>query len=405
MSTRVVRTATAFLIAAFSLTGAVAPVRALAADNVVRIGAPYPLTGAWAEGGQGCLNGMELAADEINRAGGIEALKGAKIEIDPVDTGSTDPTQAQSVTAELIGDKKVSALVGAYVSSLSLTVSTAAEQAKVPMLTQSYVDTLTQRGYQYLFQLPPVASSLGGAALKFYVQIAATQHKNVKTIAAIGSNDASIKAQITAVKDDAEKTGIKVSSFDLYPIGISDASAIVNHLEQGKPDAVFLGGPLPDVTLIIKAIRARGITTPIIGPAGGGFLSAGFAELKADSNGIMSTSAWNDDMSLPGVKRAAEEYKKRFKAPFMPQEAGESWVSVYVLTAAIERAKSAEPEKIAAALRGMTLSMGPASAMPPGKITFGAGGRNLHAMPIMVQWFNGIPHTVWPRSVSSSPIR
>jgi branched-chain amino acid transport system substrate-binding protein len=372
----------------------------------IKIGAPYPITGAWAENGQNNVNGMLLAADQINKDGGIKALGGVKIKIITADTGSDNPSNAMTVTSKLINDDKVNALVGDYVSSMSLPGSTAAEQGKVPMITQSYSDQLTSRGYKYLFQLPPTATALGSVAIKDYLDITKSQGKTVKSIGIIGSNDASAKNQSEALKNQSESLGLKVAPYVTYPTDLSDASSIINKIKQSNPDVISVEGPLPGLTLIIKAIRESGITTPIIGPSGGGFLAAGFPKILGKyAEGTMSVSAWNDDMNLDGIKTVAEAYDKKYGTAFMPQEAGESYVAVYIIAAAIEKAKSADPKKIRDAIASLNLTSGTASAMPPGKIEFNDNGLNKDAESIVIQWQNGVPRTVWPKNVATAEIK
>lgn len=373
--------------------------------KVIKIGAPYPLTGAWAENGQNCVKGMKLAAQTINKNGGIEALGGAKLKIATADTGSDNPSNASTVTSKLINDDNVSALVGDYVSSMTLPGSTAAEKGMVPMITQSYSDEITSRGYKYIFQLAPTASELGSVAIKDYLDIAKSQGITVNSIGIVGSNDASAKKQSEALKSQSEKLGLKVNPYVTYPTDLSSASSIVNKISSAKPDIVSVEGPLNPLTLIIKTIRQRGIDSQIIGPSGGGFLSPGFSKILGKyAEGAISVSAWNDDMDLDGVKKAAKAYNKKYNTKFMPQEAGESYVAVYVLKAAMEKAKSSEPSKIRDALANIELTSGIASAMPPGKIAFNKRGLNKYAESIVIQWQNGVPKTIWPRDVGSAKV-
>lgn len=374
--------------------------------ETVTIGAPYPLTGAWAENGQNNVQGMELAADRINESGGIEALNGATIEIASADTSSDDPSQAQSVTTRLIDSEGASALVGSYLSSLTLTSTSAAERAQVPIVTQSFVDELTGRGYEYTFQLPPKSSAFGTETVRYYLDIAEAQGRQVESAAVFASNDAATRAQADAVRDEAESQGIEVGAFAIYPPGVDDAAAIVNQVDGAQPDVIFAGGPVGDITLIIRGIRDRGIEAPIVGTGGTGFLVKGLADgLGEDVNGVLSLSAWNEDMQLPDsqeIEEFSEAYRQEYDEPFMPQESGESYVAVYLIKEAIERAGSAEPQQIRDALAEMNVDSGPQAAMPPGQIAFDETGMNEFATPIMIQWRDEVPATVWPEDLAAA---
>lgn len=391
--------------AATSGAAATASSASKASQTVIRIGAPYPLTGGWAQNGQNCVNGMELAAQMINAAGGIKALDGAKIKIIPADTSTDNPSQAESVTEQLITSDHVTALVGSYMSNLTLTASTAAEKNKIPMITQSFVDTLTKRGYKYLFQLPPNASTLGAYAVNGYLAIAKKEGKTVRSAAVVGTNDAATAAQMLGVKNAVLAAKMKVTTYDLYPVGVTDAAPIASAIKRGNPDVVFVGGDLSDVAVVVKAAREDGVTVPMVGPAGGGWLTYGLPKaLGPYAQGSFAVSLWPDDMNLPGMAAEASAYDKEFKVPFEPMEAGESFTAVSEIVAAINHAGSAQPQAIAAALHAMTFTSGYAAAMPPGKVHFAANGLNQFATPAMIQWQKGVPRAVYPPSVASAAV-
>jgi branched-chain amino acid transport system substrate-binding protein len=366
------------------------------------IGAPFPLTGIWAQNGQNNVHGMEVAADEINAAGGIQALGGAKIKIVSADTSSDNPAQALTVTSKLIQDSNAVAIVGCYLSSMSLTASTAAEKAKIPFLTQSFVSTLTSRGYKYLFQVAPKADSFGKTTIADMQAVFKTTNQQLNSAAVVTANDAAGQQQNAAVVAAAEAAGLKISANVSYPVGIADASPIVSKLSAAKPDAIITEGSLADVSQIIKGTRAAGVKAPFVNPGGGGALTEQFTQSLGDlANGVLSASAWNADLKLPGVAAANTAYMQKFSAKYMPQEAGESWVAVHAIAAAMESAKSSDPSKVRDALASADYTSGPESSMPPGKVGFTDTGAPKYAAPVLVQWQNGALKTVYPDSLAS----
>jgi len=88
----------------------------------VNIGVIQPLSGANAQFGVNCRNGIELVADEINAAGGIKALGGAKISL-VVSDATSNPTIAPAVARRLIAENDLTAVIGAFASSLTLAIS------------------------------------------------------------------------------------------------------------------------------------------------------------------------------------------------------------------------------------------------------------------------------------------
>ena len=114
---------------------------ALAADDI-QIGVLYPRSGAGARFGQLCINAAEMAADDINAAGGIKSMGGAKIKMIVADT-QTEPKVAISETERLINRAKISAFNGAYYSGHTIPATEISERAQIPWVTGSVSDPIT----------------------------------------------------------------------------------------------------------------------------------------------------------------------------------------------------------------------------------------------------------------------
>lgn len=371
-------------------------------SSTVQIGAPLPLSGPLADFGNNSLNGAKIAADDINKAGGLTGLGGAKLKIVAGDTSSADAGTATSATSKLIGDGAVG-LVGAWLSNLTTTVSTVAEQSQVPILTQSWADSLSQRGYKYYFQAPPKSSVIGKAATDYMVAAAKSAGVTFTKVAGVGPNDVANTTQINAAVNAFKASGAAADEPTFYQAGITDATPIITRIAAQNPDLILISGSPADASLIVKGLRAHGITTPIMG-FGGAFVVPSFAKVMGpEVDGLLAVGAWNWDLPMDGVKNAAKEYEKAH-GEFMPMEAGESWNDVYLLAAAMEKAKSCEPAKIATALHSMTATSGPAASMPGGKVSFGEDGTNPSATPILTQWRNGKTVTVWPKQYATATI-
>ena len=370
--------------------------------DTVRIGAPYPLSGTWSQGGQNSLNGMLLAAEEINEAGGIKALEGAKIEIVKADTSSDNPAQAKAVTEELLQSGDMAAVVGSYLSSMTLTTVLATEQAGVPLITQSFVDDLTAKGYQTIFQVAPKSSRFASATMEGLADIFEQQGLDLQRVAVAGSEDAANKAQRDAVAKISRDMGLEVVADVGWPGGLTDATPIVNQIAGADPDVVILAGSLSDLALVIKGLRNQGVTAPLVAPGGGGSLTPEFSDvIGADVEGFLAAAAWNADLELEGIAEANETYKEQHGV-FMPQEAGESWVAVHELAQVMEENATCDPKEIREALREVTFEEGQAAAMPPGKVGYDDTGANEFVDPVIVQWQSGELRTVYPREVATT---
>ena len=142
----------------------------VAATSAINVGVIVPLSGANAQFGINSRNGIELVADEINAAGGIKELGGAKINLIVADSTST-PTTAGTVAQRLITQNDVVAILGAFASSLTIAISEVTERQDVPLLTMSFADQITGRGYKNIFQVVAKASVIGKAQFDYTAAI------------------------------------------------------------------------------------------------------------------------------------------------------------------------------------------------------------------------------------------
>lgn len=380
-----------------------APTAAATGGQVIKIGAPFPLTGPWAENGNNSLHGVQFAVDAINAAGGIKSMGGAKLQVVSGDV-QNDAALAASVTRKLIEVDKVAALIGCYLSSFTLTASTEAEKGKVPMITNSFVDNLTTRGYKYLFQPPAKASMMGTAAVTYLKAAADGAGVKLTKAANISSDDANSQAQARTIGDLAGKNGIQQLYLDFFTAGLTDASSIVNKVKSSGADVLFIGGPTPDEILIVRTLRAMGWNKPVIGSGGGGIPTPAFGEaLKQAADGVFGIVAWNWDMPYSGMKELNTAYTAKFKDPFTPQESGETYAFVNMISDALEATKSADPTKIRDYLSSTTFDKVPASLMPGGAVKFDETGFNIKAVSLMIEWKGGLPHGVWPADIRAMP--
>jgi branched-chain amino acid transport system substrate-binding protein len=365
----------------------------------INIGVIQPLSGANAQSGVNCRNGIELAADEINAAGGIKALGGAKINLIAADSTS-NPTIAPSVAQRLIAQNELSAVLGAYVSSLTLAISEVTARADIPFLTMAFADEITGRGLESVFQLTPKASVLGRAEVNYTLAIAAAAGSKIEKIAIMYEDSAYGVAQSRGLRRAAKDANIDVVMDQPYPLGINDAAPLIDKLRASGAQAAFPLSYLNDSLFIVRSMRQQRISVPVIGGAAGYIIpdfEKGLAEFAED---VLSISPTNYDLA-PAL---TDQFRKRFGS-FMVHEAIESAVTLDVLAQAIERAKSANPKAVTEALHGERFDGGWTKAMPGGAVQFDPTGLNTLSVPIMVQWRNKELVTVWPKDFAkASPV-
>ena len=151
-----------------------------AAQQPVKIGVIYPLSGNSASAGNYSKMAIEVGADVINngnaelakimpiaKGGGLSGLGGAKIQLIFADNQGT-PAAGQNQALRLISEEKVAAIIGAYQSGITVTASAIAERHGIPFLTaESVAANLTERGFKWFFRTTPVAIDFARAYSTF----------------------------------------------------------------------------------------------------------------------------------------------------------------------------------------------------------------------------------------------
>lgn len=372
--------------------------------QVIKIGSAGPLSGAFADAGANSLNGLKLAIEDINAAGGIKALGGAKLEVISTDTGSSDPSLAGAQTQKLIDDGAV-VVVGDYLSALSLESSTVAEKAGVPFITQSFVDKLTERGYKYTFKVPPHSSAFSNSTLQYVAELFQSAGMKGTRLVGIFSNGAAEQANAKNIEENASKYGMEVLKMITIPADLQDPTTIVADVKRLNPDFIATTAPTNALIQIIRGLRSVGVTVPVVGVGAAGTVEPGFPVALGDAvNGTMTTVAWNWDMDYPGVQDMARRYAEQHKVAFMPQESGETYAIGWIIKEALERAASTDPAKIRDALAQLDLSQsdGLGAAFPGKRLAFDEKGQNKHVVPILVEYIDGVPRTVWPAAEATT---
>jgi branched-chain amino acid transport system substrate-binding protein len=368
-----------------------------AQSSAVNIGVIQPLSGANAQFGINCRNGIELVADTINATGGIKALGGAKINL-IVSDATSNPTTASTVAQHLITQNELTAVLGAFVSSLTLAISEVTARADIPFLTESFADEITGRGLESVFKVTAKASVLGRAQVNYTVAIAEAAGNKIEKIAIMYEDTAYGVAQSRGLRRAAKDANIEVVMDEPYPLGITDARPLIDKLQASGAQAAFPLSYLNDSLFIVRAMRQRRITMPVIGGAAGYIIPDFEKGLGEFSEDVLSISPTNYDLA-PAL---TDPFRKRFGF-FMVHEAIESAVTLDVLVQAIERAKSAKPKAVTEALHGARFEGGWTKALPGGAVQFDQTGLNTLLVPIMVQWRKQELVTVWPKDIAKAP--
>jgi len=267
-----------------------APARAQ--GRAVNVGVVLPLSGANAQFGVNSRNGIELVADEINEAGGIKALGGARVNLVIADSSST-PTTAATVAQRLIAQNSVVAILGAFASSLTLAISEVTERRDIPLLTMSFSDQITGRGFKNVFQVVPKASVLGRAQFDGTLAIAGAAGERIERAAILYEDTAYGTSQAQGLRDAAKAAGVAVPLDEGYPLGITDATPLVAKIRASGAQVVFPVSYLNDSLLIIRAMRQQGVDLPAVGGAAGYVIPDFQRGLGPFAEGVLSIAPAN----------------------------------------------------------------------------------------------------------------
>lgn len=360
------------------------------ANGEINVGVVLPLSGPSAQFGINSRNGLELAVEDINAAGGIKALGGARIRLIVADSTST-PTAAATAAQRLVAQNDVVAVIGAYVSSLTLAISEVMERRGIPFLTVSYADQLTERGYKTVFRINPKASALGQAQVDGSVEIAAAAGVTLERAAILYEDTAYGTAQSAGLRAACAAGGLSVVMDEAYPQGIADVTPLVNKVRSTDAQVVFAVSYLNDTLQIVRTMRQQKLLIPVVGGAGG-FILPEFADaLGALAEGVLSVNSSNYDLDGTRAKR----YRERFDYP-MVHDAIEHAALVDVLAQALEKAGGTASAELRAALAANRFEGGWLDGLPGRAADFDDAGHNILAEPIMIQWRSGEMSTVWP---------
>lgn len=246
---------------------------AYAADEIV-IGAVYPMTGDLADSGKTMQEGIDMAVEEINEAGGVD---GREVKVIYGDSKG-DSAQGMLEAERLITQEKVDVLIGCYQSGVTVTVAQIAEQYQVPLITANATsDALTANGYEYFFRLAPTNMMFVRDMVQ-YIKDANAKDSNVAASSIACFTDNSEVGQQTCEWAEywAGEQGIEYLGEVLYTSGAADLSSEVLQLKQINPDVVVADCYVSDAILFTKALNEQGYKPNMIICKANGFTEAAY---------------------------------------------------------------------------------------------------------------------------------
>src|ERR1700749_2305759 len=371
------------------------------ADDVVRFGAPLPLTGPLAPEGIKQQQGYDLWAEQANKAGGISVGgKKYKVEIVYTDYQSSTPRAVQA-TEQMITQNNDNFLFGAFGSGAAKAAGTVSEKYKVPTIAAAASSVqVYDQGYKYFFGTFTPNDTLTTPLTK----IIKGKAPDVKKVAILARNDLFPLAIAQEEDKSAKANGLDVVYFEKYAIGTLDFSAALSQIKSLSPQWIFITGYVNDLLLVRKQMVDQQMKAPVVtmiaGPAYRDFIeSAG----KTAEN-LTSASWWHPAEEYQGkdIFGSTSNFVKLFRAKYNSDpDYGQASAAVCgaLFQLAIEKANSLDHDKVRDALASMdTVTFW-------GPVKFGANGQINSLEPPVFQIQGGKPIVLFPAAIKQGDLK
>lgn len=371
------------------------------AQDVIRFGAPLPLTGPLAPEALKQQQGYDLWAEQVNKAGGVKVGdKKMKVEIVYADYQSNTPRAVQ--TAErLITQDKVNFLFSPFGSGAAKAASSVSEKYGVPTIASTASSAAVyDQGYKFLFGTFTPNDTLTTPLVKIVKQKA----PEVKRVAILARNDLFPLAIAQEMDKAAKENGLDVVFFEKYAINTMDHSSALSQIKAKSPQWIFVTGYINDLVLIKKQMEDQKMQAPVVtmiaGPAYKEFVTA----TGKSSENISSAAWWHPAERYQGqdIFGSTENYTKLFRDKYKAEpdyaQASAS-VSGALFQIAIEKAGSLDRNKVRDELAKMNVQTF------YGPVKFGPNGQINSLEPPVFQIQNGQPVVVYPAAIKQGEFR
>ena len=355
----------------------------------VKIGLIHPVSGALAYGGQLCRLGGQTAIEDINAAGGIKAMGGAKLEALLGDAQGRPDIGASLV--EQMAEQGATGFVGCFSSPIGLAATQAAAKYNIPFCIDSGIaDAITTRGLKNVYRLFPTSSGTTADAMASLDELNKKAGSPAK-IAVMVHEDGEFGTNTAKnLAPRLEAIGIKLAETIPHATPTRDFTNIALRIKAAKPEIVVVSNYNNEYVLLARTLVQQKVDlAAIFSIAGGGFNLRFAKEQPTTAENIIDFNHWynpKDPRSL--------EFRKRIEGTgqIFSWEILFGYFATRLLVDAMERAKSTDKEKVIEALASSTFSD---HFLPYGPTKFTNGqNESAHANALQIQ--GGDIKVIWP---------
>ena len=362
----------------------------------VPIAIVIPLTGSTGSFGQNEVRGWEIAVDEINGAGGVKSLGGAKIKTVLRDTQGT-PRIGMAEVEKVAQDKSVPLMIGCWASAVTYPASQVSEQYGLPhLIDMSSQADILRRGFKYVFRMIADSDRMAGRMVEYAEDMSKRTGQVAKRAALISVDDNFGRSSATSIKEAIKKTKQEVVEELYVPGKVTNVDVEIAKIKAAKPDVLYLTNFLTDSVLVTRALYAQKVDVLGYVTFSAGFGQPEYLDMVGNlANYICNISYFDHDMNRPMDKEFEAKMMKRFNVHANHFSAS-LYALGYMVKDVLERAGTIDRVKVRDAIAATNITSGPALMMPGKSIRFDEKGENIGAAPLIIQCLEKKWHTVWP---------
>jgi branched-chain amino acid transport system substrate-binding protein len=309
--------------------------------TTIKIGYFGDLTGPTFNFGQSAINGVLMAASEVNQAGGIN---GRQIDV-VIEDDKGSPEEAARLTTKLIDQDKVVAIIAGGTSGNSRAAAPKAQASHIPLISPSSTDPAVTQTGNYIFRACFVDTFQGEVMADFAVKTLKAQ----KAAILFDFNSPYSKGLTDYFKLSFARLGGSIVNEQTYTQGDADFKGQLSTIRSAEPDVIYIPGYYGDVALIAKQARMIGMTQPLLG--GDGWDAPELWQLGGDAlNGAYISTHYSVDDPSPAIQTFVDLYKQRYGNLLPDAHAALAYDAARLLFDAIARTDSTAGDKLREAL-------------------------------------------------------
>jgi len=338
----------------------------------------------------------DLAIEEINAAGGIKSLGGAKLEIVYGDSQGK-PEIGNAEVERLVTKEGVVAIMGAYHSGVTVSAQRIAERYEVPFVVPNALSNeITELGLKYTFKTVPKSSDYARDTGELILALNEKYGTDAKKVAVLHADNFIGKQMGEGWAEWLPRQGFETVETIVFPPTATNLQSEILKIKEADTDVIVSQANAKEAILIVKTMQELDYWPKygLIG-AGGGYSTPDVVnDLGEAAEHLYLVNDWFPASARPRSEEANQAFKDKYGTD-MTGNANTTYAGTWVVKEALEKAASTDPKALAEALRTGEFDH-PNITFMYDKVKFDADGLNEYAINVAAQVKNGRPIVVWP---------